>query len=840
MAIKPLKANQVYRSCDAKRFRFRSTAELADLDSVLGQDRAVEALSFGIGMEQDGYNLFILGPRATGRHTIARRFLERRAAEQKAPDDWAYVNNFAEPHKPKALRLPAGRASVLRQDMARLIEELLIAIPAAFQTDEYKTRREAIQEEFQERQEAAFGAIQKEALKRQLALVRTPMGFALAPARGNEVMPPDEFHKLPEVVRKKIEADIEELQGRLQAVAQQLPDWERERRGRIRELNRDTTATALTQLISRLRKAYAGLSLVLDYIAAVERDIGEHVDLFLPIEAMQAGAGQMAGGQPDGQGGMAAMAQSPAASPAARQSAALRRYSVNVMVGDGNSAGAPVIGEESPSHGNLIGRVEHQAEMGALLTDFSMIKPGSLHRANGGYLIIDALRLLQQPYAWEALKRVLRSNSIRIESPGEMFSLVSTVSLEPEPIPLDIKVVLIGERRIYYLLCQQDPDFDSLFKVAVDLDESMERGASLPQFARLIATMTRRHGLRPLNPGGVARVVEQATRLAGDVRKLSLQIGHIADLLKEADYWAGQKNRGIIGAADVQTALDAQVRRVDRLSHRMRESVVDNTILIDTDGAKVGQINGLAVLDMGNFAFGKASRISARVRIGNGEVIDIERRVDLGGPLHSKGVLILSSYLGARYAADHPLSLSASLVFEQSYGGVDGDSASSAELYVLLSALADLPIKQGLAVTGSVNQHGEVQAIGGVNEKVEGFFDLCQARGLTGQQGVLIPKANVPHLMLRADVVDAVRRGKFSVYAVASIDQGIELLTGHKAGRLGKNGHYTAGSVNRVVQDRIHQLADMRRQFARSGRNNGGRNNGERNNGSRNNGKNSS
>ncbi|MDP6688942.1 MAG: Lon protease family protein, partial [Alphaproteobacteria bacterium] len=585
-----------------------------------------------------------------------------------------------------------------------------------------------------------------------------------------------------------------------------------------RELNREITAMALAQLIGRLRKNYAGLTQALAYIAAVERDIGEHVDLFLPPEAGQAevpaNMPAIAGAAPMGQ------------SPAARQAAALRRYSVNVMVGDGNNGGAPVITEESPSYANLIGRVEHQAEMGALLTDFSMIKPGSLHRANGGYLIIDALRLLQQPYAWEALKRVLRGNSIRIESPGEMLSLVSTVSLEPEPIPLDVKVVLIGERQIYYLLCQRDPDFDDLFKVAVDFDENMERG-SVAQFARLIATMARRHDLRPLNPGGVARVVEQATRLAGDVKKLSLQIGHIADLLKEADYWAAEKNRTVIGAEDVQTALDARVRRVDRLSHRMRESIVQQTILIDTDGAKVGQINGLAVLDLGNFAFGKPSRISARVRIGNGEVIDIERRVDLGGPLHSKGVLILSGYLGARYAADHPLSLSASLVFEQSYGGVDGDSASSAELYVLLSALAELPINQGLAVTGSVNQHGEVQAIGGVNEKIEGFFDLCQARGLTGQQGVLIPKANVPHLMLNRGVVKAVRAGRFAVYAVASIDQGMELLTGRKAGRLGRNGRYPANSVNRLVQDRIHELADMRRRFARGGRNdsNNGSNN---------------
>ncbi|MBT6910924.1 MAG: AAA family ATPase, partial [Rhodospirillaceae bacterium] len=804
------------RRCDPKSFRFNTTSDLPDLEAVLGQPRAVEALSFGIGIEQKGYNLFVLGPRATGRHTVVRRYLERQAATRDPADDWAYVNNFEAAHKPIALRLPHGRAVALRRDMELLIEELLIAIPAAFQTDEYKTRRQAIQDDFQERQEAAFGAVQEEANKRELALVRTPMGLALAPAKGNEVMPPEEFQKLTPLARKKIEADIEELQARLQGAVQQLPDWERERRRRIRELNQEITGVAYSQLITRLRANYAGLKPALDYIAAVERDIGEHVDLFLPGEAAQADpmnpAPQMMAGMAAG-GGMAGMAGQ---STAIRQAFAQRRYSVNVMVGDGHAQGAPVFAEEAPSYANLIGRVEHQSEMGALLTDFSLIKPGSLHRANGGYLIIDAMRLLQQPYAWEALKRVLRSGCINIESPGEMLSLISTVSLEPEAIPLDIKIVLIGERQVYYLLCQHDPDFEALFKVAVDFDEDMDRTGSLTQFARLVATVARHHDLRPLDRGAVAKVVDQATRMAGDIKKISLQVGNISDLLKEADYCAQLEKHRIITASDIQSALDAQVRRVDRIPHRMREMIVRETILIDTDGAKVGQINGLAVYDMGNHAFGKPSRITARVRMGNGEVVDIERRVDLGGPLHSKGVLILSAFLGARYAADHPLSLSASLVFEQSYGGVDGDSASSTELYVLLSALSDIPIEQGFAVTGSVNQHGEVQAIGGVNEKIEGFFDLCQARGLTGRQGVLIPKSNVEHLMLRDDVVEAVGAGRFTVHAIATIDQGIEVLTGRKAGKLGRNGRYPANSINRLVQDRVHKLAALRRQFARA------------------------
>jgi len=499
----------------------------------------------------------------------------------------------------------------------------------------------------------------------------------------------------------------------------------------------------------------------------------------------------------------------------AAQANHFRRYEVNVVVDGSAHGGAPVVSEESPTVPSLVGRVEQMAELGALTTDFTLIKPGALHRANGGYLLVDAVRLMQHPFAWDALKRALRARQIVIESPAQMMSMITTVSLEPEPIPLDLKVVLVGDRQLYYMLCRLDPDFEDLFKVAVDFNEVIDRTATnVRRFVRLLGAIARNHGMRALTADGAARMVEHAARMTGDQGKLTAQIGRITDLLQEADYRADKTGAKVIDASAVEGAIEAQIRRVDRVRERSQEPILDQTILIATAGAKVGQINGLAVLDLGNFAFGRPSRISARVRMGGGEVVDIERRVELGGPLHSKGVLILSAFLGARFAADHPLSLSASLVFEQSYGGVDGDSASSAELYVLLSALAELPINQGLAVTGSVNQHGEVQAIGGVNEKIEGFFDICAKRGLTGDQGVLIPKANVRHLMLRADVRQAVADGRFAVYAVRTIDDGIELLTGRPAGRRRAAGSWTPDSVNRRVQDRLYALARARRKFA--------------------------
>ncbi|MDP6706773.1 MAG: ATP-binding protein [Alphaproteobacteria bacterium] len=808
MATKPLKPRALYRTSPVASLPFRSTDDLADLDVALGQERAVEALEFGIGMRQDGYNLYVLGPSGTGRHALVRQVLKTRARAESTPTDWVYVDNFEIPHRPRAIDLPRGRALAFSHDMDRMIGELQAALPAIFESDEFRTRRQAIDEEFKERQEQTFQAVQEEAQKRDLALIRTPTGLALAPMQAGEVMAPEAFNKLPEPVRKKIEADINELQSKLMETVQKLPDWEAERRHRVRELTREVTRLAVANLIAALKRNYADLPKVSAYLEEVAHDIAENVDNFLPQE--RAGPAEMLAGM--------AMRQDTA------RAGALKRYKVNVMVGDGSSEGAAVVTEDLPTQPNLIGRVEYMQELGALKTDFTQIKPGALHRANGGYLVLDALKVLQQPAAWEALKRAIQGRAIKIESPAQMMGLVSTVSLDPEPIPLDVKVVLIGDRQLYYLLCRADPDFTHLFKVAVDFEEELPRtDETALAFARLIATQARRFELKPLARPAVARIIEHASRLAGDSERLSLETGRIDDLLRESDHFAAEAGRRIIQAEDVETAIRGQIRRADRIRERSQEMILRETVLIDTVGREVGQINGLAVLQIGNFAFGRPNRITARVRMGTGEVVDIERRVDLGGPLHSKGVLILSSFLGARFATDHPLSLWASLVFEQSYSGVDGDSASSAELYTLLSALAELPIRQGLAVTGSVNQLGQVQAIGGVNEKIEGFFDICTSRGLSGEQGVLIPEANVKHLMLKREVVEAVRQGRFQVYPIATIDQGIELLTGTRAGNRRKDGSYAPGTVNRLVQDRLLDFADKRRSFGRRSGNDGNR-----------------
>ena len=806
MPLKALAPRALKRRCDPRSLRFRTTAELDDVDEILGQERAIEALRFGIGIRSAGFNLFALGPNALGKHTTVRQFLDRKAAAQDTPADWCYIHDFEDAHRPKALRLPAGTGDKLQRDMARLIEELQTAVSTVFESEEYRTRLQGINEEFRERQSEAFEELQKRARGREVALVRTPVGLALAPMRNEEVMSPEDFRKLPEAERERAEKAIQELQQELQETIQQIPRWDKERREKVRDVNREVTNFAVGHLIDTMRQDYEALPDVVAHLDAVQADVIDNVAGF--VQPPGGGEAQSATGQEPPRA-------SPGAPGAAGMPTLLRRYRVNVIVDNGGTKGAPVVYEDNPAQGNLVGRVEHLAQMGALIADFSLIQPGALHRANGGYLILDARKLLTQPYAYESLKRTLHAGEIRIESPGQMYGLVSTVSLEPESIPLDIKVVLVGDRMLYYLLSAQDPDFSQLFKVAVDFEDDMDRtaGRHMP-YARLVATLARRDGLMPLNAAGVARVIEQASRLAGDSAKLSARMGLICDVLREADHWATEAGRRVIGAQEVQKTIDSQTRRADRMRERSQEMIRRGTILLDTAGAATGQINGLAVLSMGGFAFGRPSRITARVRMGRGEVIDIEREVDLGGPLHTKGVLILSAFLSAHYATDRPLSLSASLVFEQSYSGVDGDSASSAELYALLSALAEVPIKQSLAVTGSVNQFGQVQAIGGVNEKIEGFFDLCKTNGLNGGNGVLIPASNATHLMLRDDVIEAAAAGTFHVYPIKTIDQGIELLTGKPAGKRGRNGTFPAGTINRMVDDRLMALADARRSFA--------------------------
>jgi lon-related putative ATP-dependent protease len=785
--VESLPATELCRRCRPEQFAFDTTDQLQDLDAVLGQDRAVEAMEFGVAVRSTGYNFFAMGPPGLGRHTIVRRYLEKQAGGLSTPSDWCYVFNFETPHKPRTLRFPAGEAGAFALKMKQLVEDLRAAISAAFETEEYRTRREEIERELGERQEKAIAAIGERAAQQGVALLRTPTGFGFAPARKDKVISPKEWGELPEQEQKRLENVVSGLQEELERAIREMPKWRREALARLRELNRQVTRAAVNSLIEELKAEYRALPQVQDYLGGVQEDVFDHAELFRHGKD----------GETPTLFGIALPQQEAAEPP-------FRRYAVNVLIGNGATAGAPVVYEDNPSHDALLGRIEHVSQMGALVTDFTLIKPGALHRANGGYLVLDAHRVLTQPFAWEALKRSLRSGEIRTQSLGHELSLVSTVSLEPEPIPLELKVVLVGERHVYYLLHAYDPEFAELFKVAVDFEEDMPRdGHNDQHYAHVIASVARSEKLRPLDRGGVAGVIERLSRAADDAEKVSVNMRALADLLRESDYWAASAGRSIISAEDVGRAIGSQAARADRIKRRLQEHIVRGSLLVDTAGERAGQVNGLAVVQLGGFAFGVPHRITARTRFGGAGVVDIEREAELGGPVHSKGVLILSGFLAGRYAVNKPLSVSASLVFEQSYGGIEGDSASSAELYALLSALADSPIRQSLAVTGSVNQHGDIQAVGAVNDKIEGYFDLCSARGLTGGQGVVIPESNVKNLMLRDDVVQAVAQGRFSIYPVSNVDQGIEILTGQPA-----------GAVHARVEQRLADYAERARAFA--------------------------
>src|SRR5579862_3082498 len=802
----PLPPALLYRRCDPAELPFTLCSELDEAAGLIGQERAVEALNFAVRVRGKGYNVYALGASGTGRHTMVEELLRHRAESEPTPPDWCYVNNFDDPQQPRRMQLPAGRGGVLAAAMKRLVAELRAALPAAFERDDYRARHEAIEQQFKERSEAAFGALQRRAEGRNITLMRTPMGLALAPTRAGKVLTPEQFGELPPEERQRVQHETEAMQGELEATMRQVPLWEREHRDAVQALNRETTGFAIAHFIDELRQGYRDLPDVAQYLDAVEHDIKENVDDFLAPAAPQPEAGV------------------PVPAPVIRDiaDARFRRYQVNVLVDNGGQHGAPVVYEDNPTHQTLVGRAEHLARFGALVTDFNLLVAGALHRANGGYLLLDAQKLLTGNLGWASLKRALEAGQIRIESLEQLLSMASTVSLQPEPIPLQVKVVLLGPPALYYLLAANDEDFADLFKIAADFDDRIERTAETTLlYARLICGMTRREQLRPLDRAAVARVIEQAARLAGDADKLSASLSAFLNLLRESDQLAADVGKDVIGEAEVQAAIDAQIWRGDRVYRRLLEEIGRKTIRIETDGEAVGQVNGLSVISLGSLAFGTPARITAQVRLGRGEVVDIEREVQLGGPLHSKGVLILSGFLGGRFGKTRPLSLNASLVFEQSYGGVEGDSASAAELFALLSALAEVPIRQSFAVTGSVDQRGQIQAIGGVNEKIEGFFDSCRITGFTGRQGVIIPASNVKHLMLRRDIVAASEAGRFEIYAMDTVDQGLELLTGIPAGRPDVDGNYPAGTLNQRVAARLDAFAEKAAELVRLGRGQG-------------------
>ncbi len=795
---KPLSIRALYRPCDVRQFDFASTDELDDISAVSSQTRAMDALRFGLDIRQKGFNVFALGVPGVGKFTAVEELLRQVAGDQDVPPDWCYLHNFEQPKQPVAVQLPAGRGARFRNDMETLVEELGSVIPAAFDNEDTHARRAEIEEEFREPRTRALEELRQESTKRGIALVETPTGFTFAPiGEAKQILDPTQFQHLPEAEQARIQEVVTELQERLQKHLRQFQGWHKETREKVRALHREIARFAVGHLIDSLREAYADIEAIQAHLDAVERDIVQHVNDFLPSsDAMVAAA----------TGGVG------------RSAAAWKRYGVNLVVDNGGCRGAPVILESLPNHRNLMGCVEHQVQMGALVTDFTLVQSGALHRANGGYILLDGQKVLMQPFAWEGLKRALQTGEIRVASPEGSLGLVSTSSLEPEPIPLDVKVVLVGERYLYYFLHEGDMDFSNLFKVAADFDDAVDRTPeSQHDYARLVATLARREGLKPLDRHAVGRVIERASRLCEDTEKLSVHRRSLVDLLKEADYWAQQANRKRIGRKDIQHAVEQQRYRLSRVQMRLQEEIRRGTVMIDTEGESVGQINGLSVLDHGDLIFGQPGRITATTRVGDGEVVDIERETDLGGSIHSKGVLILSNFLMSRYAVQHPISLAASVVFEQSYGTIDGDSASLAELCALLSSLANAPIRQSFAVTGSINQRGQVQAIGGVNEKIEGFFDVCQSCGLTGDQGVIIPETNVKHLMLRDDVVQAVKRGRFRVYAVATVDEAVQLLTGAPAGVPLKSGGFQKNSINARVEARLIELSDIRREFGTKG-----------------------
>lgn len=776
--------------CDDLEVDFQTSDEIAADRKHLGQERAIDAIRFGVQVEREGYNVFVLGRTGSHRHGLVNELIADRARQKGSPDDWCYVNNFTDPERPRALRFDCGKGNEFRDDMRRLIEEMRLAIPAAFEGDDYRRQLRALEEQTQEEVAEQWRTLEEQAAKDDIALLQTPTGYVLAPHRNGEVLDDEEFSKLPEDTRAEIQAAIQKLGEELQARIEIMPKLRKRHRERVRALDREVMENAVSLLLTDLKQRYADMQDVAAYLQDVEKDIIENSQNFRTQETPQL--------------------------PflVADHGDALARYEVNLVVGSEANAPAPLVYEPNPSYPNIVGRVEYRAEMGALVTDFRMIRSGALLQANGGYLVLDIHRVLSRPFVWEALKQALLAKQVRIESPGEVYGFVSTTTLKPEPVPLDVKIVLIGERWLYYLLCMYDKEFNGLFKVAADLDDEIERDArTTTGFAGLIAQRISDCKLLPFNRNAVERVIEQRARHADDSERLSMDMRSLDDLLVQADHWARDRQAELVDADDVATAIAEQRRRLNRMQIRVTDAITRNTLLIDTAGGCIGQVNGLSVVDLGEFRFGHPVRITATTRIGTGDVVDIEREVELGGAIHSKGMLILSSALSARYAPNVPLSLHGSVVFEQSYGGVEGDSASVAELCALLSSLARVPVQQNIAVTGSVNQLGRVQAVGGINEKVEGFYDICVKRGLDGTQGVVIPKDNVKHLMLRDDVVEAIRDGRFSLFAVEHVDEALGLLTGEEAGTPGADGRFPPGSVNARVEEQLIRYARQRKAF---------------------------
>ncbi len=788
MATK-LSIDHLRKSCDPDQFQFVTTEDIETPVGTIGQEKALRSLDFGLEIDGKGFNIFALGETGTGKMSTIMSMLKEKAAGEKVPDDWCYVYNFKNPDLPVAISLEPGRGRIFRKDMDDLIKTLRIDIPKAFESKEYEKQKNQIVEEFQRKQNELFSKLEEEAKEKGFSIKRGVAGILIVPLKPEgEALTPEEFAKLDEKVKKEMEKAGRMLQERLNEVFRAMRDTEKFVQEMLNKLERAIAFDVLHGPIDNLKSKYKGDERVITYLDNVREDILTHIDEFKATEEQQ-----------------------PSPLPflkLPKQETSFARFTVNVIVDNADIQGAPIVLESNPTYLNLFGRIENKIMYGMAVTDFTMIRGGSVHRANGGYLIVDALDLLRNVFSYEALKRAIKNKEVKVEDVLEQYRLISTQTIKPEAIPLETKVVLVGAPNIYYLLYNLDPEYSELFKVKADFDSRMERTPeNVKKYAEFIATCQRAEKLMPFDRGGVSKIIEHGSRLADHQEKLTTKFSTISDLMKESNYWAKKDGANFIRAEHVTQAIDANIFRVNRIEERLREATLENTLIIETSGSKVGQVNGLAVLDLGDYRFGKPSRITTRTYVGKAGIVNIERETKMSGKIHEKAIFIIASYLGSKYATQKPISLSASITFEQLYEMIEGDSATCAEMYTLLSSISGVPLKQSFAVTGSMDQNGDVQPIGGVNEKIEGFFDLCKARGLDGSHGAIIPRSNVKHLMLKQEVIDAVNDGKFTIYSIDKMEEGLELLTGMEAGVMKDDGTYPENTINFLVMKRLTEIS---------------------------------
>jgi lon-related putative ATP-dependent protease len=785
---KPLGSDELYQCCDPKLFSFNTTDDLPELTETIGQERALRSIDFGLNLEDKGFNIYMLGENGTGKMTTIKSLLEKKAAAEKVPMDWCYAYNFKEPDIPLAISMQPGSAVTFHKDMEELIKVLKVEIPKIFESKEYEKQKNKILEGFQARQKELFAKLEEEAQSKGFSIRKNVSGLMIVPVKkAGEPLTEEEYEALDEKTRAKIEEIGKGLQEKLNDVVREVRENEKKVKTALADLEREAALSAVGHFMDDVKTKYRDHEKITAYLSDVTEDILDHLDDFktqeeqtppLPFMKMQ------------------------------RTEPTFTRYTVNVLVNNKDTKGAPCVFESNPTYFNLFGRLEYKFQYGVASTDFSMIKTGSLHKANGGYIVIDALDLLRNLFSYESLKRALRNRELKVEDVWEQYRLMSTTTLKPEAIPLNVKVILIGNPYIYYVLYSMDEEYRDLFKVKADFDSRMSKNAdTIQKYAAFVASTCKQNHYLPFDRTGVAKVVEYGSRLADHQDKLSSRFSAIADVIKEANYWAKKAGSDVVKDEHIVTALNEKIFRSNRIEERLQEMVIEGTLIIDTQGEKVGQVNGLAVLDMGDYRFGKPSRITASTYAGKSGVVNIERETKMSGRIHEKAILIITHHIGSMYARKKPISFSASITFEQLYDMVEGDSATCAEVYALLSSLSGVPLRQSMAVTGSMDQNGDVQPIGGVNEKIEGFFDLCKIRGLDGSHGVIIPRKNVRNLMIKEEVVDAVRDGKFAIYPIDKVEEGLEILTGKTAGQLSEDGTYPEGTINYLVMKRLEEIS---------------------------------